>query len=76
MIRSLVVQDVLGVCHIQTYVNKKASVGMNFRTHTRNRAKCPEYHASDSEDEVRLPHVSVTVLHTPKKMTGLTVSGT
>jgi hypothetical protein len=41
MIRSLVVQDVLGVRHIQPYVNKKASIVMNFRAHTRNRAKCP-----------------------------------
>ncbi len=38
------VQDVLGSCHIRTYVHKKTSIVMNFRAHTRNRANCPGKH--------------------------------
>ena len=35
---SHVTQDHIGVCHIQTNMNKKASEHMNFRAHTRNAA--------------------------------------
>jgi hypothetical protein len=35
----LVVQDLIGVCHMHTYVHKKIPRHMNFRSHTRNTAK-------------------------------------
>ena len=35
---SNVTQDQIGVCHMQTNMNKKASEHMNFRAHTRNAA--------------------------------------
>ena len=41
---SLVVQVLIGVCHIQTYVNKKAYSDMNLCAHTRNEVRSPEKH--------------------------------
>ena len=41
---SLVVQVLIGVCHIQTYVKKKAYSDMNLCAHTRNEVRSPEKH--------------------------------
>ncbi len=42
---SLVDQILVGVCHMQTYENKKACSHMNLRAHTRNEARSPEKRA-------------------------------
>jgi len=50
----LVAQVLIGVCHMQTYVNKKACKPMNLRTHSRNEAKLTDKMAfSDSTHDQR-----------------------
>jgi hypothetical protein len=41
-LNSLVVQVLICVCDMQTYVNKKAYIRKNLRVHTRNEARSPE----------------------------------
>ena len=41
-LNSLAVQDLIGVCHIQTYVNKKVYRHMNLLPHIRNTVKSPD----------------------------------
>ena len=52
---SLVDQVLIGVCDMQTYVNKKAYIRMNLRAHTRNEARSPEKSAllDSSHDQLQ-----------------------
>jgi len=61
---SYVTQDHIGVCHMPTNMNKKASEHMNFRAHTRNEVI--------STDNITGLFDSVTaVLRSPRHIEGL-----
>ncbi len=69
---SHVTQDHIGVCHIKTKMNKKASEHMNFRTHTRNTSIPTDKSAFSGSTHDQCDYSFRSPLH----ITGLVVCGT